>query len=164
MPTGMSSTLRVILVTAATMGPLACARYEWVPDDELPQCANFHRARSGRSFTIEKASAADSGFLRGRVIQSDNRRPVPGASVTLLAGPPRTSTTDSLGTFTFPGVPAGTYLLRTRRIGEQSRMDTLHVAHGGGATLELPLTPEVLDGPCSGFAALRVRKPWWKLW
>lgn len=133
-------------------------------DDQTPACRNAQRPKTGASFTVEHRSAADGDSLSGRVIQSGNRLPVPGASVTLLAHPTRATTTDSLGAFAFAAVPAGHYLLRTRRIGMQSRMDTLHVAPTGGAPLVLALDTQMLDGPCSGFAAIRVRKPWWKLW
>jgi len=160
----MSSTIRVVLLTLAAIGPLACARYEWVSDNQTPACRNAQRPKTGRSFTVEQRPAADSGSLSGRVIQSGNQLPVPGASVTLLTNPTQSATTDSLGAFAFTVVPAGDYLLRTRRIGMQSRMDTLHVVPTGGAPLVLPLETVPLDGPCSGFAALRVRKPWWKLW
>jgi hypothetical protein len=164
MLTRMNFTLRAALVAVAAMGPLACARYELVSDEELPACANHNRPVSNRTFTSEQDSSAARGSLRGRVIMSGSRLPLPGTSVTLLTDPPRTTITDSLGAFTFTDVPTGSYLLRTRRIGIQSRADTLHLTHARAATFVLPLDAVMLDGPCSGFAALRVRKPWWKLW
>ena len=164
----MSSTLRVFLLTSVAMGPLACARYEWVSDDQTPACRNYafesHGPPSLVPLVTEPGTVADSGTLHGRAIVFSSRLPVPGASVTLLTDPQRKATTDSLGTFTFTDVPPGTYVLRTRRIGYRTRTDTLHLAHGGGTSFVLALYQQVLDGPCSGFAAVRVRKPWWKLW
>ena len=156
--------LRVIAVVATTTAPLACARYEWIPDSELPACADARRPASHGPVVFERDSAANGNALRGRVIQSGRGEPIPGATVTLLTEPARTTTTDSAGTFTFTEVPAGAFLLRTRRIGYRSRADTLHLPFTERGGLALPLDTQMLDGPCSGFAALRVRKPWWKLW
>jgi len=155
--------VRVIIVAVAALGPFGCARYEWVPDYEMPSCATSRRPTSGPPFTFARDSVEVSNTLHGRVI-SGGPRPIPGASITLLTEPARTTTTDSLGTFAFADVPAGTHLLRTRRIGYRSRMDTLHLPLAAGTALVLPLAAEMIDGPCSGFAAVRVRKPWWKLW
>jgi hypothetical protein len=160
----MSSALRAFLLTTVAIGPLACARYEWVPDYETPACASSRRPTSTRPIATEPDSAAANGSLRGRAIVSDSKHAIPGASVTLLADPQRKATTDSLGTFTFTDVPPGTYVLRTRRIGYRTRTDTLHLAHAGSTSFVLTLDQQVFDGPCSGFAAVRVRKPWWKLW
>ena len=156
--------VRVVIVAAAATGPLGCARYEWVPDYELPRCAASHRPTSGPPLTFEHDSGGSSNTLRGRVVLPSGSRGIPGTSVTLFAEPARATTTDSLGTFAFVDVPAGTHVLGTRRIGYRSRTDTLRLPLTRGAALVLPLETEMLDGPCSGFAALRVRKPWWKLW
>jgi hypothetical protein len=154
----------IMLVALAAASPLACARYEWVSDDQTPACRNAQRAKSGRSFTVEEGTAADSGSLHGRVLVSASRRPIPGATITLFLDPPRNATSDSLGTFGFTDVPPGTHLISTRRIGYQSRTDTLHIVPARGAELVVPLDEVMFDGPCSGFAVARVRKPWWKLW
>jgi len=161
-------TFRAFLLAAVMIGPLACARYEWLPDDQTPVCRNYafesHGPTSLAPLATEPAAVGDSGTLHGRAIAVYNRLPVPGASVTLLTDPQRKTTTDSLGTFTFTDVPPGTYVLRTRRIGYRARTDTLHLARGDGTSFVLTLDQQVLDGSCSGFMAVRIRKPWWKLW
>lgn len=156
--------VRFALAAATLLGSLSCSRYVWVPDDELPACRNRREPASSRPLTFEQRSASESGSLRGRVVMAANRRPIPWATVVLLMNEPRTTTTDSLGAFTFTDVRPGTYLIRTRRIGYQSPTDSLRAPLASGAALVLPLDAQMLDGPCSGFAALRVRKPWWKLW
>jgi hypothetical protein len=160
----MRFSVRFILAAATLLGPLSCSRYEWVPDDELPACRNRREPASSRPLTFDQLSVPESASLRGRVVMAANQHPVPGATVVLLMNEPRTTTTDSLGAFSFAEVRAGTYVLRTRRIGYQSRTDSLHAPLASGTALVLPLDTQMLDGPCSGFAALRVRKPWWKLW
>jgi hypothetical protein len=155
--------VRVLIVAVAATAPLACTRYEWVPDDGLITCNDSARQANGRSFTPDQDPAADSGSVRGRVILSDSRYPLPGTVVTLLTNPTQQTTTDSLGTFTFAGVKPGTYLLRTRRIGVVPRTDTLHLAHTRAVTFVLPLDAVMNDGPCSGFM-IGIPKPWWKFW
>ena len=160
----MRFTIRAIVAAIAATAPLACARYEPVPGQSIPaSCANRRPPAGARSFTLEDDSAADSASVRGRVIESNSGRQLPGILVDLLMNPPRTTTTDSLGAFTFKGVQPGTYLLRTRHIGVHPRTDTLYLAHSRSSAFVLPVDLEVSDDPCDAVTIV-VRKPWWKLW
>jgi len=160
----MRFTIRAIVAAIVAMAPLACTRYEPVPGQVIPaSCANRRPPAGPRSFTPEEDLAADSGTVRGRLILSHGEGPLPRTSVDLLTNPPRRTTSDSLGVFTFEGISPGTYFLRTRHVGVHSRTDTLHLVHAHSAAIVVMLDPEVTDDPCDAVTIV-VRKPWWKVW
>ena|SRR6478752_2170899 len=160
----MRFTIRAIVAAIVATAPLACARYEPVPGQSIPaSCANRRPPGAPRSFRPEEDPAADSGLVRGRLILSRNEGPLPRARVDLLTNPPRTTASDSLGAFTFEGVPHGTYLFRARQVGVHSRTDTLHLAHARSAPIVVMLDVEVSDDPCDAVTIV-VKKPWWKFW
>jgi hypothetical protein len=49
-----------------------------------------------------------------------------------------------------------------RHVGFHVTRDSIAIPAEAGVRVEATVEIEVHDGPCSGFAALRVRKPWWK--
>jgi len=71
---------------------------------------------------------------------------------------------DSAGLFSFDSLPQGRYELLTRRIGFAMRRDSLSWPFVRTEMVVIPVKPQPLDGPCSGFAVIRVRKPWWRVW
>lgn len=113
------------------------------------------------------APAADS--LRGRIVESDpsgheiTGRPFPSAQVHLLDSG-RGVLTDSVGRFSIAVPTEGPYVLRVLGIGYRARVEPLRARLSADAGVVIALRPMVLDGPCSGLAAVRVRKPWWKGW
>lgn len=59
----------------------------------------------------------------------------------LLEEAKRTTSTDSNGRFVFTGLPAGTYTLKTFRVGYQSLVRRLNLAAGDTLTLSIQLAP-----------------------
>jgi hypothetical protein len=153
-----------LLTCAAAL--VSCARYEWVPDTESDACRNTKAERvvsvSPPHFVPQPTHAGDS--LSGVVTIGDNNGPALSA-VTVYAVPGITTMTDSLGGFKI-WTPPGRYRLLVRTIGYKAVNDSVTFPAPADSLLSITLDPQVLvsDGPCSGFAAVRVRKPWWKIW
>jgi len=108
--------------------------------------------------------APGSGTIAVQITRAEQPGAISGTAV-WLKGPADTALqTDTTGFFTVTGLPAGRYELTARRIGYVPRHDSLTLQAGAGTWVRVALVPQTLDGPCSGFAAVRVRKPWWRLW
>jgi carboxypeptidase family protein len=86
--------------------------------------------------------------------------PLPDARV-VLKGAGRSTSSDSLGYFRIDSLSPGRYAARVFRIGYRARVDTVVVADTSGATWDVALEQEVLDG-CPGFMSIvertRVRR------
>lgn len=155
------------------LGPLgACARYEWVNELDHPGgCPTAGRSpfpRGGTFHVDTDAPPLPPGEIVGTVIRTGDAVPVAAASVTARpdaggAGAPRAVRSDSLGRFRIDELSPGRYELATRRVGYALRYDTLLVG-AAGVRVQVGLEPQAVDGPCSGLAMVRVRKPWWKVW
>lgn len=159
-----------LVVTLGLLG--ACARYEWVNELDHPGvCPTAGRgAGTGRgTFHVDTdVPPLAPGEIVGTVIRTGDAVPVAAASVTARpdaggAGAPRAARSDSLGRFRIDELRPGRYELATRRVGYTIRYDTLLVGPAG-VRVQVGLEPQATDGPCSGFAMVRVRKPWWKVW
>ena len=68
----------------------------------------------------------------------DSTRSVPGAEVTMTPGN-RTARADSAGTFVFPSVADGTYILRVRRLGFVAREARVLIIAQHDETVSVPL-------------------------
>jgi hypothetical protein len=156
--------LRRLAVLVMAVSVLACACYEWVPDFLSPECANFVRPTHRLVREVPSSDTARLGVVRGRVLPNESATSVAEAHVELRGDTIRRFTTDSTGRFVFDGVNVGRHRLLVRRIGYDISVDSITVPLTPGRELEVRLQLSVLDGPCSGFGAVRVRKPWWKLW
>jgi hypothetical protein len=154
-PTRTYRALAALLAASTTAAAGACTRYVYRPPDCPPKPALP---------AVERAVVPrEAGTLVGDLRSTLDGRPVGWADVA-LEGTTRQTTTDSAGTFRFDTLPAGRYVLRTRRIGyAPRRVDSLTVGGADGVRLTVPLAPQVLDG-CPGFIVVRERVPWWKLW
>jgi hypothetical protein len=168
--------MRGFRVTAFLMAALlsACFRYEHVNELEVPGlCPSEEERRIARERTppivYEPVTELASDSLRGRVVESDasgnelTARPVRSVQVHLL-DTGRGALTDSVGRFAIAAPTGGPHVLRVLAIGYGARVDTLDAPLSAGSVIVIALRPMLLDGPCSGFAAVRVRKPWWKWW
>lgn len=154
-PTPTCRALAVLLATSTAACAGACTRYVYKSPDCPPEPALpvVERAAVGR----------DTGALVGQLRSALDGRPVGWADVA-LEGTAHQTTTDSAGRFRFEALPAGRYVLRTRRIGyAPRRVDSLTVGGADGVRVTVPLAPQVLDG-CPGFMVVRERVPWWKVW
>jgi TonB-dependent starch-binding outer membrane protein SusC len=83
---------------------------------------------------------AQSGNIRGRVLDSASTQPLPNATVT-VEGTQHRANSRTDGTYDLIGVPAGTYGVRARRIGYGSSVQQVTVTAGGTATADFSLTP-----------------------
>jgi hypothetical protein len=159
-----------LLVAVGLLG--ACARYEWVNELDYPGgCPTAGRGPFPRRGTFHVDTGVPllpPGEIMGTVIRTGDAAPVAAASVTARpdaggAGVPRRVQSDSLGRFRINELSSGRYELATRRLGYAFRYDTLLVG-ADGVRVQVGLEPQAMDGPCSGLAMVRVRKPWWKVW
>ena len=91
-------------------------------------------------------------------------RPINMVQVGLLGGDARLAYSDSTGQFAISFPVSGHYELRVRALGYHTRVDTLLLPLAMDTAVVIALRPVTLDGACSGFATVRVRKPWWKWW
>ncbi len=162
----MSSRFRKHRVLWALVGSVvvACNRYEYIPDYMTAECQNQPRTRSGFAVRFTSAGDVPVGVLTGRIAS-----PTPAASrgvhVLIQAGSWwQADTTDSLGLFRLSNLQPGRYQLVLRRIGFRQTRDSITISERSGVRLEATLDPEVMDGPCSGYAQVPVKKPWWKRW
>jgi len=162
----MSSRFRKHRVVWALVGcvVVACNRYEYIPDDMTPDCQNQPRVRSGVAVHFTSADDVPVGVLVGRV-----ETPTPAAALGFhvliqAASGWRADTTDSLGLFRISNLRPGRYQLDLRRVGFRQFRDSITIPERSGLRLEATVDPEFMDGPCSGYGAFRIKKPWWKLW
>lgn len=89
------------------------------------------------------SSAAGAVTLAGRVTDTGDGQPLPGAIVR-LDGVMRGTYTDPEGMFRLAGLPAGRQILVTSHIGYQTRTDTLNLQPGGEYQLDLTLQPTAI--------------------
>jgi hypothetical protein len=152
----------------------ACARYEYVNELDVPGlCPSEDERRIARErvppIGYERVAGPATDSLRGRIVESDptgdeiTSRPVPSAQVHLL-GSDRAVLTDSVGRFAIALPSENPVVLRSLGLGYWTRVDTLRIPLSAETGVLIALRPMVLDGPCSGLSAVRVRKPWWKWW
>ena len=147
--------------------------YEWVPDYACPACRRLPTSvpmRGGPPLRYvplaDTARRAGASALRGHVWadRASGSAPLAAARVRLQTptGAAHEVSTDSAGEFTFVGVPPGRYRLRAARVGVPATWDSVDVPWAPEVAVEVALSPVRNDGPCSGFSAVRVRRPWWK--
>jgi hypothetical protein len=155
-----------VLLAILTLLVGSCTRYEWQNElDVRGLCA----PRAVPRFRIshrEEADLTDAKLsLRGRVTDAAVGNPLAEARVRLVAAvEQRDVATDSAGRFQLDSLAADRYVMDVLRVGYHQATDTLEVASGRRLIVDVALDQAILDGPCSGFAAVRVRKPWWKFW
>lgn len=156
-----------VLALASCAGLLtACNRYEWIPDYETDACRNM---KPEPSVPVPPprfipSTAEDGRSLSGIVTMGSSNKPAH-SQVIVYATPPIGTMTDSLGRFTI-SAPPGRYKFLVRTLAYKSVQDSVTFPPPTHSVLAITVDPQalVLDGPCSGFLAARVRKPWWKIW
>ena len=156
---------KVSVAALALVG--ACSRYEWRNELDVPGMCDAARQATHATVTRRVRLEPDSptARLRGRLTRRDTRESLSAAVVHLADGHSRGAVqSDSAGGFVVDSILPGRYAIQVLRIGFHALRDTIDVAADGGTPLEIGLDVAVLDGRCSGFAAVRVRKPWWKVW
>ena len=153
-----------LLATCSALVLSACNRYEWKPDYTVPEVCPHTPRLTEKPVRLDREISDIGGTIQGRVVRADSAAPVYSASVELSRAPVVRVLTDAQGHFGFESVPPGRYVLRIRGIGYHEWLDTVNVVSVARPLFEVALTPVATDGPCSGFASVRVRKPWWKIW
>lgn len=153
-----------VIALSAGMLSSACARTVCVNELDSPKCRD---AQPVITPAIESTTAASiaPNVLVGIVMRADSREPVRAEVMLTSARPPTTAITDSLGRFRLARAGTAPLVLRTRAFGMDVRTDSLS-DEDASSLLRILLKPAVVifDGPCSGFAMVRVRRPWWHFW
>ena len=80
-----------------------------------------------------------TGTITGQVVDSASRQPLADVSV-VVEGTPRGAVTRVDGSFTISGVPAGTHLVRARRIGFGTQSQNVTVSSGATVSVTFALT------------------------
>jgi hypothetical protein len=148
------------LFRLAILGAVSCSRYQWVPDYESPECAAYHGPPTSGLTEITSVPDAPPGFVAGRILARGTTLPVQGAVILLDADSLHRVTTQADGRFTIPASP-GTHRLFVRRIGYYRHASSVTLPFPQPIEVVITLAETVLDGPCSGFAMVQVKKPWW---
>ena len=159
----MKPRFHLILLTVAVAG---CTRYEWRNELDVPGLCDRSRSTepSGVLRQIDD-STGRAGFLIGRVRDRFSGSTLAEARVRVTDSARTLQVvSDSTGSFRLQSPPPGRYSVAVARIGYQSIHHALDLTVGASNIVDIQLAPTVHDGPCSGFAAVAVRKPWWKLW
>ena len=146
----------------------ACSRHEWVNELDVPGLCpadSLARARRAPPLRVHSSPLPEGAAFLARVLDAADGSPVAQAMVYLETVPRIGRIADSTGVIRLDTtLTPGRYLLHARRIGFEPRRDSVTLPLPAGTALEVPLRRTVLDGRCSGLAAVRVRKPWWKWW
>ena len=100
----------------------------------------FFPALVGILWTAALGAQTPGGTITGRVVDSATHQPLAGVSVS-IEGTARGTATQSDGTFRLSGVPAGSQLLRARRIGYIPQLRNVDLATGATASVEFALVP-----------------------
>lgn len=157
---GMRPCLSIVMV-CASFGIASCARYELVPDYESPECTEYHGPPTSGLLEVKRAPTAPIDSITGRVTARGSGLPVQYAAVVVDSNRARRAITDSGGRFAVPAAP-GTHQLMIQRIGYYRYSTTFRFTPR--TELVVTLAEMMLDGPCSGFGLVAVKKPWWKMW
>jgi len=88
--------------------------------------------------TTPSLQAQATGSIRGTVMESATRQPLPGASVSVV-GTTRSAVTDEAGQYTIAGVPAGRVRVRAAMLGHQAAEASVAVADGQTARADFAL-------------------------
>jgi hypothetical protein len=150
-----------ILMVSASFFIVGCARYEFVPDYKSPECADNHGSPTSGLLEVKRAPTAPIDSITGRVLARGSRMPVQYAAVLVDSNRARRAITDSAGRFAVPATP-GTHQLMIQRIGYYRYSTSFRFTPR--TELVVTLAEMMLDGPCSGFGLVAVKKPWWKIW
>jgi hypothetical protein len=89
--------------SAMTLDPDGCTF--WYTNEYYAVSGLNHHTRIG-AFSFPQCTSIGSGSVQGTVTSSSGGGPINGATIALGS---RTTTTDSSGFYSFPGLPAGTY-------------------------------------------------------
>jgi TonB-dependent starch-binding outer membrane protein SusC len=94
----------------------------------------------GAVLSATQVAAQSTGTITGRVIDSTSQQPLSNVTVQVL-GTSLGALTRGDGSFTMPGVPAGTHKVNARRIGYALQQRDVTVAAGQTANAQFALTP-----------------------
>ncbi len=155
------------MVTSTLLLAAACSRYEWKNELDIPGLCDKPAdwTQSSIMSQVPPDSQPSGERLLGRVYVQGSGQPLGGARILLTSeGARHQAESDSLGRFVLDWISLGEYLIEVWSIAMHSVHESTYVAASDRAALDISLAPFQTDGPCSGFAAARLRKPWWKLW
>ena len=157
----------LFVVTVAGCLLIACSRYEWRNELDVPGLCPLPPDTTQISAIHQSVVEASGGIssIHGRVATRDSGAALAEARIVVTGlTEHRTVDADSLGIFRLDSLPPGRYRIEVRRVGSHGASDALDLVRGEVVQVAAALAPFVNDGPFSGFAAVQVRKPWWKIW
>ena len=156
---GMPNVLRCLAAFLSLLAASACMRYV---ERTRPLTAADCPEETQRSTLVVGNDPGRRGSIAGRIFDADDPQhaPLSHAFVRLEASRSEAAT-DSLGRFRLDSLGPGRYAIWIRRLGLVARRDTIDLVADAGATLEIGLERQPLDG-CPGFGALVERKRVWR--
>jgi TonB-linked SusC/RagA family outer membrane protein len=101
---------------------------------------SFFPALVGILWTAALGAQTPGGTVTGRVVDSTSHQPLAGVTIS-VEGTTRGTATQSDGTFRLSGVPAGSQMLRARRIGYNPQLRSVAVGTGATASVDFALVP-----------------------
>lgn len=93
---------------------------------------------------VGAASAQATGVVRGRVVEAQTQRPLPGAQVSLV-GTQRSMQTNEQGEYMLVGVPAGERVIAVQVIGYAAAEQTVNVAAGQTVSADFTLRTDAIS-------------------
>jgi len=100
----------------------------------------FLPALIGMLSAVAVGAQTPGGTITGRVVDSATHQPLAGVTVS-VEGTTRGTATQSDGTFRLSGVPAGSQIIRARRIGYNPQLRNVAVGSGASAAVDFALVP-----------------------
>lgn len=144
----------------------ACTHYQLVDERDVPGLCPSSGAL-GPALVADTSLVPEDSVpgLRGIVLEDVTGRPIAGAVIRAIGSTPASAHSDAAGRFRLAPVRPGPELrLDVRALGYARVEFVAQVPVKPEAALRIALTPLPTDGPCSGFAQVRVQRRWWKIW
>jgi hypothetical protein len=158
----MNTRLHLILASIAVLCPVGCIRTVLVNELDVPGlCPEAGLNPAVPSLRLLLDTGYPRPSLRGVIFDNSTAARLPGTQVRLDYPARTVALTDSAGQFAFDSILPGPNVLRSFRIGFVARTDTLMIPDSTVVRLSIPMAIQSLDGPCSGFADVPVRKLVW---
>lgn len=165
-PRGFKPTMRpvTLFLLAIAAGAVGCTRWEPAPPGPEPGCPPALRSVGGLIETRYASLDSVTHPIVIQVVDSIMRRPLGSAWASVRGDTLVWGRSDSLGIARFDLTWTTSVVVEVQRLGFQTRRDSLVLPADRAVQMVVPLSPSPFDGPCSGFAIVMQKQPWWKFW